>query len=222
MIALGSIDGNAPVTPLFDTVSPWGLAIDPDNDTVYWTEFDGGSNSTNGRVMVGEITQDLCLTDADCEDGLVSTRDKCTGLGVCTTARALYTKPFEGLRGIALGSGSAPTSPTITIAGNCPEFGPNGSAVLVSLVGFTPNGDFALSTAAGPGSLSVGSGSCFGTATGLGSANLVRRIYDNVDSNGSASFEFNVRNPANCPSGVAQAIDFTSCEVSNVLPLSAP
>jgi len=120
------------------------------------------------------------------------------------------------------GPGSAPWSPglfgvaeiegpSLSMTGTCP--GP----VTITVSGATPFGPVIFATGNGPGSFTIpGGASCAGLIVDL--ANPTARLTVSADLNGDVSLPVTLP-PGVCGSLFVQAIDFSACLVSNVMPL---
>lgn len=87
-------DGSAAPTQIFAATSPYHIDRDASTGQLYWTEFDGASNSNNGRIMTGDPST--------------------------MASSILFEGPnLAGIRGIAVGPGVVPAAPTLSIDGTC-------------------------------------------------------------------------------------------------------
>lgn len=82
--------------------------------------------------------------------------------------------------------------------------------------GLTPNGSVVIASSAVAGNLTIGSGGCAGTVTGLGAGARVHRTVT-ADANGEIHMTGNL--PGMLCGRVAQMLDVSACEVTNTIGL---
>ncbi|MFG0329973.1 MAG: hypothetical protein ACF8PN_08755 [Phycisphaerales bacterium] len=108
-------------------------------------------------------------------------------------------------------STGAAGGPSLSINGSCP------GQVTASVTGATPGGNVALLYAHAAGSVAIPNGNpCAGTVTGLNATAILVQI-QSADASGVATFT-GAAPPAAC-GGVVQALDVSSCAMTNVVGL---
>lgn len=99
-------------------------------------------------------------------------------------------------------------APTLTVTGSCP------GAMTIDVVGATPRATIGLLYARGQGSLPIPNGNpCAGTVLGLDNT---ARLFRTLRANGSGTVSINLNAPFGACGKWVQAIDASSCEVTNV------
>lgn len=223
--------GFADGTPITNQYSSLGMLFTQGNDTVLSTGafvVDGKGVQCNGDMEI-QFAAPVSSIGADFPGALqitlysgaslVYSSSNFAGSGSGFFAGLVSSTPFDRavikdwfdqqayVDNVSVGGASGLT---LAMQGSCP------GAVTASVTGATPGGSVAVVLAATPGAFVIPSGSCAGTALGLGSGiSLVTVITAN--SNGEASLSGNLP-PALC-GRLLQVVDLSSCDTSNVVTL---
>lgn len=182
----------------------WSLAYD-DDDSLGFSTFladtsfaytTHGDKAAPGVVRDGPDNNDPNYLGY--EDGAV-TADPFSFVSVSGDQGSPLDGPYNG--------GVVNPTPTVTLTGACP------GAIDIDMSGMTPGGTLYVLTANAPGGITVPTGPCAGTTSGLG-AGLALQATPSANANGALSLSPTI--PAPLCGALIQVLDEGTCTFSNV------